>query len=299
MRLAVAYPSSTHSPWCCAESVVETLEGMGHQVLPLAFRTHNNLLSRAWYPTFEQLNEVDAILVIGPEHLRKYLWMLYPNWGTLKPPKAGWLCETIDNATYKIQPDDLKAVVDVVFCCGRQDEKHGFRWLPFGIDPRIFYPSIDPVARPYRMAFIGLLYPQRGDLLKKLLPHVPDLVYGEVRALDARLQAETYATELRRIQIFVNLPPSNQCIVTKCYEAAACGCLLVTPFLPENPQEFGLLYRNLDELVGLLRHLQTKDDRDLRLQAARDCKFVREHASLESRLAVMLEAVGVRQAVAV
>ena len=57
----------------------------------------------------------------------------------------------------------------MIFCPAIQDEKYGFRYLPFGVDTEIFKPAFSegdgnafmPIKPPKSIdaAFIGLLYP--------------------------------------------------------------------------------------------------------------------------------------------
>ena len=73
MKLACFYPGSLYCAWSLATGLVDTLERMGHEVLPLPIETMSNSLScedRSVslrnlhnYPTSGELREYDGILL--------------------------------------------------------------------------------------------------------------------------------------------------------------------------------------------------------------------------------------------
>src|SRR5207247_6391956 len=110
------------------------------------------------------------------------------------------------------------------------------------------------VARDMENAFVGLMYPKRQRFIEQLRPHLMDipLVVGNIQvqdrggAVEPRATVAAYAGVLRRIRLLVNFPTLSQLLVTKIFEAAACGAGVVTP------QLFGAAQANQPLLDGLI-----------------------------------------------
>ncbi len=257
MKLACFYPGSLYCAWSLATGLVDTLERMGHEVLPLPIETMPNSLScedRSAslgnlhnYPTSEQLREYDGILLSGPEHMRPEILSLYPDWRDIAVPRVSWMHETVEREDYGRLPiEAIQELADSTFSPAIQDEKFGLRRLPFGVDTEVFKPDWN-VRKDFDTAFVGLIYPKRKQFLDQLIPHLGGirLLCGNIQVQDlgglrVRETAALYAENLRRIKVFVNLPTLCQLAVTKVYEVLACGTFLITSAIAE--------YRNFDNV---------------------------------------------------
>lgn len=257
MKLAVFFPNSLWSAWCVSHGLVNTLRRMGHEVeaVPVA----------PGAPMPNQLADgVEGVILSGPEHLKPSK--------KFSVPSVAWMHETIEREDYgRLNVDAIKRSADVVFCPGIQDEKYGFRFLPFGADTEIFHA--DPLQPKTRdCAFIGLMYPKRQEFLKKLQPHMngTKLTVGNVQVLEVdginpRKTAELYALNLRSIKVFVNLPTLSQLAVTKIYEVLACGTALLTPAVNDMRNLEGLpidVYHNPIELAAMAKSILQRDRRE-------------------------------------
>ncbi len=231
MRLAVFFPASLFSAWACSYGLVECLRRMGHEVkaIPLDPATTSPFLGGSPH------SEYDGVILSGPEHIARLV-------KKTSTPTVAWLHETVEREDYgKLDVDAIKRSADIVFCPAIQDEKYGFRYLPFGVDTNIFKPTVTkwdgefhPPPKSIDAAFIGLLYPKRQAFLAELKKHGVNLVTGNVQVLELggvnpRKTAELYAENIRKIKVFVNLPTLSQLAVTKIYEVLACGTPILTP----------------------------------------------------------------------
>jgi len=233
MKLAVFFPASLFSAWACSYGLVDCLKRMGHEVTAVPVDPQSAALAT-------KDGAFDGVIISGPEHIGTRCHVLD---GTT--PTVAWLHETVEREDYgKLDVEAIKRSADIVFCPAIQDEKHGFRYLPFGVDTKIFKPERDceelnDFERPAPLksidaAFIGLLYPKRQAFLKELKSHGVNLVTGNVQVLELgginpRKTAELYAENIRKIKVFVNLPTLSQLAVTKIYEVLACGTPVLTP----------------------------------------------------------------------
>jgi len=231
MKLAVFFPASLFSAWACSYGLVDCLRRMGHEVTSAP-------IDPATDKTFPIPVGVDGWIVSGPEHIGKFVLGRKQH----DRPVVAWLHETVEREDYgKLDVDAIKRSADVVFCPAIQDEKYGFRYLPFGVDTEIFKPA--PTLKTIDAAFIGLLYPKRQAFLKELKAQGVNLVTGNVQVLELggvnpRKTAELYAENIRKIKVFVNLPTLSQLAVTKIYEVLACGTPVLTPKI-ERMDNFG------------------------------------------------------------
>jgi len=204
-------------------------------------------------------------------------------------------------------------------------------WLPFGVDTEMFRPCrlgdrednvIDKHGRlnyekTWPIAFVGLVYEKRGRFLQALSQHDhPPIRIGNVSINDlsgycseesVRRLVENY----RRVKVFFNLPAMSALLVTKIYEVMACGTFLLTPQLSadrgisKNQEAFEsgrhlVYYRssNLPYVAQLLREWPSDEKAEERERiAAEGCREVHEKHSLEKRLTVILEKIGVRETV--
>jgi hypothetical protein len=265
MKLAVFFPASLFSAWACSYGLVDCLRRMGHEVTGLPVDPQKAApVAPLGRPEF------DGVIISGPEHIGAHVTRFK------NVPTIAWLHETVEREDFgKMNVDTLKYGVDIVFCPGIQDEKYGFRYLPFGVDTEIFKPTetvwpddesdsseIIPVApKSIDAAFIGLLYPKRLAFLKELKAQGVNLVTGNVQVLELggvnpRKTAELYAENIRKIKVFVNLPTLSQLAVTKIYEVAACSTPILTPEVSDMRNLDGLpvqIYRDAKECAELLQ----------------------------------------------
>lgn len=230
MKVAVFYPESLYSAWSVSEGLADELKRGGHEVIAAPIKPETTQLSRKAFPSREELESCDRVIVSGPEHLGKFLSALYPDWQQFKVKKVAYLHETIEREDYgKLPIDQLKRIGDILFSPAAQDEDHGLKWLPFGVDTTMFDCKFVHWDRLHDSMFIGLMYPKRVEFLQKsglALPCMTLQVAGDVRK-----SAELYARELCHIRVLVNLPSLCQHLVTKVFEAMACGCAVVTPHM--------------------------------------------------------------------
>ncbi len=232
MRIALFYPDSIYSAWSLSRGLLDELGRMGHEVIDCGMKPDLPLphLSDR-YPSFDELNGVDRIIVSGPEHLRGFITALYPTWDEIKPKVVGWLHETMSREDYGTLPvDAIKRFCPILFTPAHQDQQYGFPWLPFGVDTAVFHGEVN-FPREHGTTFIGLMYAKRLDWLRRW-GIVPRIVRAEVKGPDGVLPRETvhcYASELRQSRVLLNLPTLCDHLVTKVFEAMACGCAVVTP----------------------------------------------------------------------
>lgn len=290
MRLACFYPGSLYCAWSVGTGLVDTLQCMGHEVLPVPIEGVENstradrvaaLPGRSFHPSVAELRNFDGILLSGPEHMRPELLALYPDWERIDVPKVSWLHETVEREDYGRLPiEAIKALAHRTFTPAFQDQKFGMDWLPFGVDTHVFKPDWN-VHKEFDAAFIGLMYPKRTQFMQALRPCL-----GEIEILHCNIQvtdlggmrvrdtAALYADNLRRIKIFVNLPTLCQLAVTKVYEVLACGTFLITPAIAEhrnfdNLQAHFYLPNRPDQLAESIRFcLEREEERN---EAARQC----------------------------
>jgi hypothetical protein len=315
VKLAVFFPASLFSAWCCSYGLVDTLKRMGHAVTALPVQPDNQ--DPPFGAAVERgLGGYDGIVIAGPEHIARGV---RPNSGRL--PTVAWLHETVEREDYgKLDVDAIKRTADIVFCPGKQDEKYGFRYLPFGVDTEIFKPTVtkpgvlapddsaafatfEDVAprKSIDAAFIGLLYPKRQAFLKELKAQGINLVTGNVQVLELgginpRETAELYAENLRKIKVFVNLPTLSQLAVTKIYEALACGTPVLTPKIEHMENLEGLptavsVYRDARECANFIRlSLDAKSTGDPFRRGRSIATEIQAKHSLELRCQVMIDA---------
>jgi hypothetical protein len=304
LRIAYWYPDSTFSAWSIAQGAVNELRRMGHHVRSLGISPQAKNLDRTKFPSQEELCELDGIIVSGPEYLSPFIASLYPEWHNIKTPKAAWLHETVRREDYGLMNlDPVRRLSDVTFCPAIQDQEYGFGYLPFGVDTEMFRPE-PKVDRDIPRCFIGMLYPKRRDFLKNLVPYMDgiEVQVGNVQIVEdgvvnQQKTVEAYASVLRRIKVFVNLPTLSQLLVTKVFEVAASGACLVTPRLKgvgeRNQELLGDVIQLYDdaspaELAGLLRSL-LNDDQERERLAQRACDEIHKRHGIRQRLQTILD----------
>jgi hypothetical protein len=293
VKLAVFFPASLFSAWCCSYGLVNTLKRMGHEVVSCPVDT-----SKAANKFDISGDAVDAIIISGPEHIKPE----FPSGIDELVPRVAWMHETVEREDYgKLDVDAIKGSADIVFCPGIQDEKYGFRYLPFGVDTEIFKPrQCGAPPKTIDAAFIGLLYPKRQAFLKELRAQGVDLVTGNVQVLEIdgvnpRKTAELYAENIRKIKVFVNLPTLSQLAVTKIYEVLACGTPVLTPKIEHMKNLEGLpveTYSTAAECAAIvITHKKgfQPNPSEFTMSAIRS-DFIHNHHRLELRCQTMIEA---------
>jgi glycosyltransferase involved in cell wall biosynthesis len=274
---------------------------MGHPTTGFSVDVTKSGIDPRQYPSAEQLSEFDGILVSGPEHVRGHLLKLYPRWHKISVPKVSWMHETVEREDYGRMPlEEIREFANFTFCSAIQDEKYGLKWLPFGVDTEVFKPDWNQ-PKEYDAAFIGLIYPKRAAFLETLKPFLKGITLklGNVQVLDLsgvriRESAELYADNLRKIKVFVNLPSLSELVVTKVYEALACGTFLITPTIPSQKNYDNILAHYYDpgkpgELAERIRFCLENEAQ--RVEATRACcEQVHRLDRLELRCEALLEA---------
>lgn len=301
LKLACFHPASVFCAWSVSTGLVDTLRRMGHEVSAFPIDATAKALNGFSYPTAQQLRNFDGIVLSGPEHMREHLFALYPDWNQLRIPRVSWLHETVEREDYKQLPiAQILKMSHAAFCPAAQDEKHGMRWLPFGVDTEVFKPDWSQ-PKEYDVAFIGLVYPKRAEFLKRLAPCLKgiNLITGNVQVMDlrgvcVRETAALYAENLRKIKVFVNLPSLSQLAVTKIFEVQACGTFLITPAMVEsrNLQPIQAHFYDPGQLEKVAESIRFCLEHETeRVEATRECcARVLSEDRLEKRCEVLLKA---------
>lgn len=330
MKIACIYPRSLFSAWSVSEGIVDTLRRMGHEPLNCGIDQQAKQFKRSDYPSMDELNACDLIIVSGPEHIGKFVRAIYPEWDKVKTKKALWWHETIERADYgKLDVDGIKTLGDVFYTPAAQDEKFGLTWLPFGVDTEMFKPCwvydnvhfqqsadwkheacgenhifgphhcpldrrFDSGKRDIDCAFIGLVYGPRQEFLKKLTPHLGDikLTIGNCQVQDLsgvniRKSVELYASELRRCKVLMNLPSLCRHTVTKIFEGAACGALVLTDRVEDerNLVDSAVYYETPEQCAERLRRFVSEG---CTILSQTNCEEVHKNHRLDQRLSVIL-----------
>lgn len=310
MKLACFYPGSLYCAWSLGTGLVDTLQHMGHDVLPIPIEGVENstrgdraaaLPVRNLYPSAAELKRFGGILLSGPEHMRPELLTLYPDWERIDVPKVSWLHETVEREDYGRLPiEAIKGLAHSTFTPAFQDQKFGMEWLPFGVDTHVFKPDWS-IRKDFEAAFIGLMYPKRTQFMQALRPCLGEIeiLYCNIQVTDLgglriRDTAALYADNLRRIKVFVNLPTLCQLAVTKVYEVLACGTFLITPAIGEhqnfeNLQAHFYLPNRPDRLADSIRFcLEREEERNE--EARLCCEQVHRLHRLELRCETLIAA---------
>jgi glycosyltransferase involved in cell wall biosynthesis len=292
---------------------------MGHDVVSVpvpATREITKALDkkiRASWPTIEELNGCDAIILNGVEHLADWLFHVYgEEWFKVKTRRCGWFHESLIRPDYNIDFAGVARFFDEGFIPNPYDaEDRKCQWLPIGVDTEMFQNLDAPKLKDIEIGFIGLFYEKRKKFMDKLIPHLGDLTitagHVEVKDLSGvrfKEQTELLAENYRNMEILLNLPSLSNVLVMKVLEAMACGTCVFTPHMSEHMEEMlgfesgkHLVYydqRNPESLAQTLRLYLDSDD--LREQVARQgCALVRGKYRIEDRINQML---GVKDGVA-
>jgi glycosyltransferase involved in cell wall biosynthesis len=296
LRVALFYPLSIYSAWSCSQGLHDTLVAMGHDVEDCPIVPDPKLpLSRSKYP--KNLEEFDRVIVSGPEHLHPFLLALYPDFENSNVKTIGWWHETVNRSDYgTLDYKQINRNYDTVFTPAKQDELYGMNWLPFGVDLKMFTPGTEPC---FDLGFVGLLYGKRQEWLKTA--GIENLRMARVEATgpngtDVRWSARLLAESYRSFRVFLNLPSLCEHVVTKVYEAMACGVALVTPFQDGPGRENFSIFENgkhlqyyADNPKGIISQLLEAPEYCQKM-AKQGMEEVREKHDLKLRCEVLLEA---------
>jgi hypothetical protein len=216
MRIAVFYPDTPISVWSLSKGIVTTLARMGHDIV-------------------DTPHSADAIIVSGPEYLWRSLRIQYPKWDTFKARKYGWLHETVGREDYGTNPiavggklpvQDLKDFVQTVYTPSAEDTTYGLKYLPFGVDETVFFPS--PI-KDNNILFIGSMYAKRRKFIEKY-PSISIRDYKDFLTYKSNVPLDEYIRLTARASAVLNLPMLSCVTSTRVYEAMACKALTITPF---------------------------------------------------------------------
>ena len=237
MKIAVFYPRSITCAWSVSEAMMHAMHRAGHEPLDCGLDPALKSPDPRRYPPREVLATCDAILISGPEHIGKFLQVLYPDWRHVRVLKVAYLHESVRREDYgTLDLDRIKVTADVVFCPAVQDETFGLRYLPFPVDTATFNPG--PAGgkgrrRPYAAVFIGTLYGKRQEYYEQMglrgLVRVGKVQVVDLDGINIRASARLLAESYRAVRVLVNLPSLSRLLVTKIGEALACGTFVLTP----------------------------------------------------------------------
>jgi len=253
MRIAAFYSDSPFAGWVQCEGFADVLKRMGHDVVAIPVPPITQVTKAIADRVNKPIDDVDMVIVSGPEWLRKWIQHFYPGWDKLKCPKVGWYHESFVRDDFTLKYEDYERMFDFHFFPDKSDaEKYGGEFLPLGVDAEIFnrttgcfYPE-----RDIEVGFIGLMYPKRAEFVKELTPHLGDIKIRYMTAcqserglipaigvwdadgLNIRRSMHLLAETYRRIKVFVTFPSLSNVLVAKVLESMACGCQLVAPKQP-------------------------------------------------------------------
>jgi glycosyltransferase involved in cell wall biosynthesis len=313
MKVATFFSDSTWASWTLSRGFPEAVKRLGHEVVavpvPAGARQITKSMDaklRSSWPTIEELNGCDAIILNGVEHLADWIFHVYEEkWFKVKTRRIGWFHESLVRPDYNIDYAAVSRFFDQGFLPNPYDaEDRKCEWLPIGVDTEMFQNINIPTLKPIEIGFVGLFYDRRKKFMEKLAPCLGDLQIhaGNVEVRDllgtrhleqTRLLAENY----RNMEILLNLPSMSNVLVMKVLEAMSCGTCVFTPHMSEHMEKLlgfesgkHLVFYETREpklLADSLREYLNADDQ--REQVARQgCELVRTKYKIEDRIAKML-----------
>lgn len=331
MKIVTFFGDNPLASWMLSRGLPAVLRRMGHEVIEIP-TLGGAKISRA---DADRINkpipkDTDLIIVSGPEYLMTWIKTFYPEWRDLNIPKACWYHESERRDDRIADFSKIIPWFDFNFMPNAQDaERYNCDHLPVGVDTGMFSPHADgykigrdrtepwnPHSREalhytlqshYRtipLAFIGTLYDKREQFLRGLLPHlgrtkitVGQALVKDIEGINLVKSVELLANEYRRVKILLNLPTLSHVLVSKVLEAAACGCLVLTP--EPRYADVGAGYEPRPEALGEAIKFWAENSTKAKKQAEADCEKVHREHRMELRLEQILAKVETRQAVAV
>ena len=311
MRIAAFYSDSPFAGWVQCEGFVDILKRMGHEVVSVAVPPVSQITKAEAERINKPLDDVDMVMVSGPEHLAKWIKAFYSNWDKLKCAKVGWYHESFVREDYTLNYADYEGMFTHHFFPDKADaEKYKGEWLPLGVDTGMFSPEDENgsvVERDIDVGFIGLMYPKRARFVEELKPHlgnikiqmrygcqsergiVPAVAVYDFNGMNIRRSMELLAETYRRIKVFVTFPSLSNVLVAKVLESVACGCHLVCPkqpvYMRANCFEYEGAYQCAQQIKEALKMRQT---------AAHDAaQWVSQEHRMELRFEKIFSKVGV------
>jgi hypothetical protein len=296
MKIVCFYGDNPLASWSLSRGIPVVLRRMGHEVIEIptlgkAKVTRSELL-RINKPIPE---DIDFILVSGPEYLKVWIKTFYPQWNELKIPKACWYHESEVRLDRTVDYGQIVPMYDFNFMPNAEDAaRYGATFLQIGVDDEMFYDGLGK-PRTIDCAFIGTMYDKRIQFLETVKPYIGNVqirignsLVQDLDGINLERSVHLLADEYRRIKILVNLPTLSNVLVSKVLEAAASGCLVLTPAPLHNP--VGVQYETGEEFSGKIKQYLANPEQ-LKAKAAKDCAYVRQHCRLEQRLQDILNKV--------
>jgi hypothetical protein len=305
LKIVCFYGDNPLASWMLSRGLPAVLRRMGHEVIEIP-TLGGSRITRA---DAERINkpispDTDLIIVSGPEYLMSWIKTFYPQWKELRVPKACWYHES---ETRDDRIGDFSQIVpwfDFNFMPNAQDaERYNCDHLPVGVDTHMFRDTEDDWSGPYKpertidCAFIGTLYDKREQFLRGLLPHlgrtkitVGQALVKDIEGINLVKSVELLASEYRRVKILVNLPTLSHVLVSKVLEAAASGCLVLTP--EPKYADVGVGYEPKPEALGEAIKLYADNPRATKEQVAKDRAEIHTNHRMELRLEKILAKVG-------
>jgi hypothetical protein len=141
-------------------------------------------------------------------------------------------------------------------------------WLPCGYDPTLCVPGPAWATRPMDGALLGVIYPQRGELLYSLFAHVPGFkaVYGA--GVYDEYRDAYHSAKLSLVR------SAHQDVAQRVWETAAMGCLVLMDDSPDCAplglvdNENCLIYRSVMEACEKARWALEHPEDAARIAAA-------------------------------
>ena len=217
-------------PWNLGRGVCATLKRMGIQPLPIdlpmAQQADANMLAevKKRVPPIETLKTCDAVLTCAPEHIGPWIEAVYERyeWRNLNVPTAMWLNESCERDDYIIDLEAISWIGREWFFPAVQDaEKHDqpmfapgrSHWLPYGVDTEMFCTDgSDSLCKIIRLhssvAFRRRRWRSSTLLRKHAVPPIrlASVAISDIDGYDIEGSTRRYATNLRRVKVFFNLP---------------------------------------------------------------------------------------------
>ena len=268
---------------------------MGHDVVEIAVPPVKSIGKAKADAINKPIEDCDAAIVSGPEHLERWIKTFYPHWDSYSFPKIAWYHESFIREDYSLDFSDYeRRYTHHFFPDARDAEKFKGEHLSLGIDTDIFH-DLRTQPRDVEVAFIGLLYEKRARFLEEVKPHLGDIkvrvasgnvLVQDLDGINVEKSTELLADQYRRIQVFVTFPSLSNVLVAKVLETMACGCTLVAPTQPVHLEKY-YAYETPAECAKQIKRALTNP---IGACAAKEAK---KH-SIESRFETLLEKAGLQ-----